>query len=82
MHRFIKWLENAVRNPYVELFVGLILIVTGLSEAGENIFSDVSSGNLGAHHGVIALGFAHCMKAIPSMLAAIMMFAEADHKSS
>jgi len=63
------------------LVVGVILIGTGVSEAGGSIMEDVSNGDLGAHHGVIALGFAHAMKAIPSLLAALMLFADADREA-
>ncbi|MBT3237285.1 MAG: hypothetical protein HOK06_02670 [Rhodospirillaceae bacterium] len=81
MHTFIRKFENAVRNPYVEISVGLVLVITGFAEAGESLFEDVSQGNIGAHHGIIVLGLAHAMKAIPSILGSLVLFAEADREN-
>lgn len=82
MHAALKKMESAVRNPYIELLIGVILIYTGFLEAGGTIVEDVSNGNLGAHHGVIALGFAHAIQAVPAILTAILLFVDADRKQS
>lgn len=82
MLAFINKLEKVARHPYAEILIGTILVYTGFSEAGGTLIEDVSSGNLGAHHGVIALGVAHAMKALPSLLAALMLFSDADRKEN
>ncbi|NQU58814.1 MAG: hypothetical protein HQ513_16420 [Rhodospirillales bacterium] len=80
MHRFILKIENFFRNPYFEAVIGIILLITGLAEAGDSIYEDVTSGNVGAHHGVILLGFVHVLKAIPVILSSFMLFIDAERK--
>jgi len=60
--------------------VVLILMATGLIEAGENLFGDLANGDIGVHHGIIVLGFAHAFKAIPSVIAGLMMFVDAEER--
>ncbi len=81
MHKLIKRLETAFRNPWLELFVGVVLILTGFAEAGETIFEDISGGNIGSHHGVMLLGLAHALKAVPSLLTGLMLFVESENKA-
>jgi hypothetical protein len=69
MHKFIKKLEKVVRNPYVEMTVALVLVVTGFAEAGEEIWTDVAEGEVGAHHGIIVMGIAHALKVLPCLRA-------------
>ena len=78
MHKVAKAIERFVRNPYVELIIGLIIMATGLAEAGDSIVEDISSGDVGAHHGIILLGVAHAFKAVPSILTGILLFANAE----
>jgi hypothetical protein len=78
MHKFLKKIESIARNPWVEAFIGVILLVTGFAEAGENIIEDIKSGNVGAHHGIIMMGLAHAFKSVPSILASMMLFADAE----
>ena len=39
-----------VNNPFANIFVALILLVTSLMEAWETLFDDVGEMNFGAHH--------------------------------
>ena len=80
MHAFLKKMEGVAKSPHLELIVGLILMGTGLIEAGETLFEDVASGDIGVHHGMIVLGFAHAFKAIPSVVAGLMMFVDAEER--
>lgn len=81
MHRFLQKAERALRNPYFELALAIILMVCGFAEAGQEIWGDIRSGQLGAHHGVIAFGLAHGLKALSSILAGIVLFAEAEREN-
>ena len=36
--------------------------------------------NVGAHHGMIVLGFAHAVKAVPAILGGLAMFAHAEER--
>jgi len=57
MHAFLKRVEGFAKSPHLELMVVLILMATGLIEAGENLFGDLANGDIGVHHGIIVLGW-------------------------
>ena len=80
MHSFIRKMEKIAKNPHLEAIIGIILLATGIIEAGDMIFEDITSGNVGAHHGIIVLGFAHAFKAIPAILAGMAIFAHAEER--
>ena len=40
----------------------------GLDEAVETLFADISALELGAHHGVMVLGFVNILSSLPDML--------------
>ena len=71
-------IEKFVRNPWVELLLGIIIFSTGLMEAGDDMLADITSGNLGAHHGVMLLGLAHAIKAVPVLLAGFALISRAS----
>ena len=78
MHSFIQKMEKFVKNPHLEAIIGLVIMATGIIEAGDTMFEDVTSGAIGAHHGMILLGFAHAIKAIPAILGGMALFAHAE----
>lgn len=80
MRAFLNKMEAVAKSPHLELVVGLILMATGLVEAGETLFEDVSRGDIGAHHGMIVLGLAHAFKAIPGVLTGLMLFVDAEER--
>lgn len=80
MHAFLKKTERVAKSSHLEWIVGMILMATGLIEAGETLFEDVASGDIGVHHGMIVLGFAHAFKAIPSVLTGMMLFVDAEDR--
>lgn len=47
---------------------GVVLLTSGLDEAIDTLFTDLSSLELGAHHGVMMLGFVNVLSALPDML--------------
>lgn len=67
----MKYLTKFVENPYVNMIVGLIVLFSGLSEAWETLSKDIFSGNFGAHHGMMVLGFFQVLKSLPSILSGI-----------
>ncbi len=75
MHEFILKMKRAVENPWLEAGLGLIIMATGLAEVGDSLFEDVSTGKVGARHGVIILGLVHTIKAAQSILGGLMIFA-------
>ena len=80
MHSFIRKLEKFVKNPHLEAIIGLVIMATGIIEAGDTIFEDIASGDVGAHHGMILLGFAHAFKALPAVLGGMAIFAHAEKR--
>jgi len=78
MHKFLKRMETIAKSSYVELVVGVILVATGLFEAGESLFADIAEGDVGMHHGIIVLGLAHAIKALPGAIAGMALFIDAD----
>jgi len=80
MHKFLKRLEAIAKSPYVELVVGLILVATGIFEAGESLFEDIAEGDVGLHHGIIVLGIAHAIKALPGAIAGMALLIDADRE--
>ena len=46
MRGFLKKTERVAKSPHLELIVGLLLMTTGLIEAGETLFEDVANGDI------------------------------------
>jgi hypothetical protein len=63
----MKSLKKFVESPYVNIIIGLILLLSGLNEAWETLSEDIMNGNFGSRHGVIILGFFHVLKSINEM---------------
>lgn len=81
MHEFLMKMERALKNPWFEAVMGLVIMSAGLTEAWSTLYEDLSSGDLGGHHGVILLGLVHTIKAVPAILAGMMLIAHgADHE--
>ncbi len=68
------------KNPHFEIIIGLVIMATGLIEAGDSIFADVTSGNVGARHGVILIGFAHAFQALPEVLGGVLVFSDGERR--
>lgn len=72
MGRFNRSVTCGVRSlaesPWVKFITGAVLLTSGLDEAIETLFADLSALKLGAHHGVMLLGFVNLLSALPDML--------------
>jgi hypothetical protein len=66
--RGIQWLGN---NPYVNIGVGLVLLLTGLSEAWGTWSEDLRHMHLQGHHGLIIFGLFHLLKTLPDLFEGI-----------
>jgi translation elongation factor EF-4 len=60
----MKSLKKFVESPYVNIIIGLILLLSGLNEAWDTLSEDIMNGNFGSRHGVIIFGFFHVLKSI------------------
>ena len=74
--KFIGGLRTISENSYLNCLVGLIMLATGLAEAGDTLWHDLGNLKFGAHHGVIVFGLLHAIKSLPDMFEGIEYF---DH---
>jgi hypothetical protein len=61
-------IRKVADSPWAKFTTGVVLLTSGLDEAIETLFADLSALELGAHHGVILLGFVNVMSSLPDML--------------
>ena len=70
--RLRQSVANGIRavtdSPLIKFTTGMVLLTSGLDEAIETIFADLSALKLGAHHGVMVLGFVNVLSSLPDML--------------
>ena len=55
-----------VKNPYINIIVGVLFLYSGISEA-VNEFDDIENLTIGAHHGIILFSMLHILKFVPDM---------------
>ena len=67
----MKSLKKFVKNPYVNIIIGIILLLSGLVEAWDTLSEDIMNGNFGAHHGVIIFGLFQILKCLPDIFEGI-----------
>ncbi len=60
-----KKLRRILENPFLNLIVGIFLLISGLSEAGDTLWDDIVHLNLKVHHGIIIFAILNVMKTIP-----------------
>ncbi len=60
-----KKIRRIVENPFLNLVVGIILLISGLSEAWDTMWDDIVNLNLKAHHGIIIFAILNIMRTIP-----------------
>ena len=66
----MNFLKRFLNNPYTKLVIAGTLVYTGFLEAYENISEDISTGNFGAHHGIILMGIAHGLESTAEIFSA------------
>ena len=68
MYRLMEALRAWTENPYVNLVVALVLVITGVQEAWDTLGVDLASLNFGVHHGAIVYGLLHALKTLPDIV--------------
>jgi len=68
--------KNFINSPYLDMLVGVIILISGLLEAYDTLYKDIFTTNFGAHHGMIVLGCFQILKALPSILAGLKKLTE------
>ena len=61
-------IKSLAESTWIKFTTGIVLLTSGLDEAVETLFSDISALELGAHHGVMVLGFVNILSSLPDML--------------
>lgn len=60
-------LRKVVENPYLNLVVGILFLLSGLSEAWDTLHDDIVNLNFRGSHGIIIFSIMHVMKTIPDL---------------
>jgi hypothetical protein len=68
MHPAAHAIERFVRNPFTQLAVAVILVVTGAVETYDNIVDEAAAFRPIVGHGVLALGLVHLLQAVPLVI--------------
>ncbi len=66
-----------MESPYVNLGIGLILLLTSLSEAWATLGEDLEDLRIGAHHGVGLFGIFYILKSLVEVLERLLEASEA-----
>ena len=61
-------IKALAESTWLKFTTGIVLLTSGLDEAVETLFADISALELGAHHGVMVLGFVNILSSLPDML--------------
>ena len=73
-------LRSFVRHPATQLTTGVILLVSGGSEAVLDFLSAERSFHLGAHHGVALFGLIQMLGSLPEVIDGLTRSIEAEEK--
>lgn len=68
MMKFLTRLCKFADNPYVQVIVAVVLIVTSVSEAWDTLADDLSGGRMRASHGTLLLGIVGLMQSLPDLV--------------
>jgi hypothetical protein len=71
MASYLPAIRRVVNNPFANIFVALILLVTSLMEAWETLSDDISGMNFGAHHGIMLFAVFQILKTLPDLMDAL-----------
>ena len=72
LRRFNRALARGVRavaeSSWVKFLTGTVLLTSSLDEAIDTLVADLTALELGAHHGVMLLGFVNILSSLPDLL--------------
>lgn len=71
MDRFLNRLRAFVDHPVTHLLVGLALVATGGMEIYRDVLEESHRFRVGAHHGIVILGIAQSLAALPDVVVGI-----------
>lgn len=67
LDKILETTRSFVENPYTNLFIGMILFGSGLSEAWNTLQNDIVHMNLKVHHGIMIYGIFSMLKTLPDI---------------
>ncbi len=71
--------KTIVENPYLNVLVGIIFLLSGISEV-INEWKEIEGVKLGAHHGVVLFAIMHILKTLPDFFEG-MEYIEKENKN-
>jgi hypothetical protein len=77
MDRFLNRLKAFVDHPVTHLLVGLALIATGGIEIYRDVLEESHRFRVGAHHGIVILGIAQALAALPDVVTGLERWLQA-----
>ncbi|MDP7052883.1 MAG: hypothetical protein QGI61_01720 [Alphaproteobacteria bacterium] len=69
-----KWITALAGNSYLNLFLGVVVALTGLMEVGETLQHDFVNGKIRSGHGVVLIGVWHLVRSVADLLDAADYF--------
>ena len=56
------------RNKWLHLFLGMVVVFSGLNEVWDTLAEDLVSGNFHSAHGVVMVGLWHFLQSISEII--------------
>lgn len=78
MDKLKIWLRKFVKNPWLDLSVGAILVISSMFEVWETFPQDFTTANLRSEHAIIIFGFVMVLKALTDLFAGLEFMDEAN----
>ena len=72
----MKTLKRIVKNPYINIIVGILFLYSGVHETVREL-REVEGFRIGAHHGVIFFSILQILKTIPDFFEGMEYIEEA-----
>lgn len=71
LQNFSKALRRIVKNRYLNMLIGVILIVVSGDEVWNSFAEGFQVSNLDSNFGIVVIGISHILKALPDLLEGI-----------
>ncbi len=76
----MRKLKTVIEHPATQLATGMMLLVSGLASAYEDLVSTENTFRLGAHHGVLLWGLVQMLGSIPNLIEGMSRTIEANER--
>jgi hypothetical protein len=77
-----RGVRAVAESPWIKFLTGIVLLTSSLDEAMDTLVADLSALELGAHHGVMLLGFVNILSSLPDMLDGLVGTLQVDDDPS